>query len=233
MMLNTNTLYTAIGRFERKHNSCGHFCPVIVLGRKEYMVDIQEMVVWTILNWRIVRKEEIGTLYGEMIKKSSAPVTRSWESCVERLLVRGLLVSGSGETEYDALYDLVSSLYIIPTATAFPLRLAAFLKLVLVSHVPLSAARKLFRRDRRTSGEAEVMHLARQALLSTAEIIKCLERDIRCLPDENSIMDSLYDDCDTTSDNISSLMKASPCTKDVTLAVANLYLRQQIIFERI
>ena len=234
MMLNTNTLYTAIGRFERKqHNGYGHSCPVIMLGKKEYMVDIQEMVVWTILNWRIVRKEEIGALYEEMIRKSAAPVTRSWESCVERLLVRGLLVSGSGETEYDALYDLVSSLYIIPTAACFPLRLVAFLKLVLVSHVPLSAARKLFRRDRRTPGEAEVMHLAKQALLSTAEIIKCLERDIRFLPDENSIMDSLYDDCDTTSDNISSLMKASPCTKDVTLAVANLYLRQQIIFERI
>ena len=107
MMLNTNTLYTAIGRFERKHNSCGRSCPVIVLGGKEYMVDIQEMVVWTILNWRIVRKEEIGTLYEEMIKKSGSPVTRSWESCVERLLVRGLLVSGSGETEYDAIINFL------------------------------------------------------------------------------------------------------------------------------
>lgn len=233
MMLNTNTLYTAIGRFERKHNGCGHSCPVIVLGGKEYMVDMQEMVVWSILNWRIVRKQEIGALYEEMTGKSGAPVSRSWEACVERLLVRGLMVSGSGETEYDALYDLVSSLYIIPTDASFPLRLAAFLKLVLISHVPFSAAGKLFRKDRRTSGEKEVMHLARQALLSTAEIIKCLERDIHCLPDEDSIMDGLYDDCDTTSDNISSLMKSSPCTKDITLAVANLYLRQQIIFERI
>ncbi|MBD5512682.1 MAG: hypothetical protein HDR08_15765 [Lachnospiraceae bacterium] len=233
MVLNTNTLYTAIGRFERKHNSRGHSCPVIVLGGKEYMVDTQEMVVWSILNWRIVRKQEIGVLYEEMTSKSGAPVSRFWEACVERLLVRGLVVSGSGETEYDALYDLVSSLYIIPTDASFPLRLAAFLKLVLVNHVPFSAAGRLFRKDRRTSGEKEVIHLARQALLSTAEIIKCLERDIHCLPDENSIMDRLYDDCETTSDNISSLMKSSPCTKDITLAVANLYLRQQIIFERI
>lgn len=233
MMLNTNTLYTAIGRFERRHGGCGRSCPVITLGRKEYMVDMQEMVVWTILNWRIVRKQEIGTLYEEMTRKSGAPVSRSWESCVERLLVRGLVVSGSGDTEYDALYDLVSSLYIIPTDASFPLRLAAFLKLALASHVPFSAAAKLFRKDRRTSGEKEVMHLARQALLSTAEIIKCTERGIRHLPDETSIMDGLYDDCDTTSDNISSLMKSSPCTKDITLAVANLYLRQQIIFERI
>lgn len=233
MLNNINTLYTAIGRFERKYNSCGHSCPVIVLGRKEYMVDMQEMVLWSILNWRIVRKQEIGALYEEMTRKSGAPVSRSWDACVERLLIRGLVVSGSGETEYDALYDLVSSLYIIPTDASFPLQLAAFLKLVLISHVPFSAAGKLFRKDRRTSSEKEVMHLARQALLSTAEIIKCLERDIHCLPDEDSIMDGLYDDCDTTSDNISSLMKSSPCTRNITLAVANLYLRQQIIFERI
>lgn len=233
MLNNINTLYTAIGRFERKYNSCGHSCPVIVLGRKEYMVDMQEMVLWSILNWRIVRKQEIGALYEEMTRKSGAPVSRSWDACVERLLVRGLVVSGSGETEYDALYDLVSSLYIIPTDASFPLRLAAFLKLVLISHVPFSAAGKIFRKDRRTFSEKEVMHLAKQALLSTSEIIKCLERDIHCLPDENSIMDGLYDDCDTTSDNICSLMKSSPCTKDITLAVANLYLRQQIIFERI
>ena len=233
MMLKTKTLYTAVGRFEKRYNGGRLSCPVIVLGGKEYMVDIQEMVVWTILNWRIVRKEEIGALYEEMIKKSGTPMERPWEACMERLLVRGLLVSGSGETEYDALYDLVSSLYIIPTDGSLPLRLAAFLKLTLANRVPFSTARKLFRKDSRTDGEKNVMHLARQTLLSTAEIIKCTEKGIHCLPDENSIMDGLYDDCDTTSDNIGSLMKSSPRTKDITLAVANLYLRQQIIFERI
>ncbi|MCX4273594.1 MAG: hypothetical protein OSJ71_15230 [Acetatifactor sp.] len=233
MMIQAKTLYTAIGRFERRHNGCGRSCPVIVLGGKEYMADLQEMAVWTILNWRIVRKEDIGALYEEMVGKSSMPISRPWDACVERLLVRGLLVSGSGDTEYDALYDLISSLYIIPTASSFPLRLAAFLKLAFSSHVPFSAAGKLFRKDRRTPGEREVMHLARQALLSTAEIIKCTEKGIRRLPGVNSIMDGLYDDRDTTSDNIGILMKSSPGTKDITLAVANLYLRQQIIFERI
>ena len=233
MMLKTKTLYTAIGRFERRNNGCGRSCPVIVLGGKEYMVDMQEMVVWTILNWRIVRKEEIGALYENMIRKAGVPVERSWEACVERLLVRGLLVSGNGETEYDALYDLVSSLYIIPTDGSFLLRLTTFLKLTLVNRVPFSTARKLFRKDRRTAGETKVMRLAKQALLSTAEIIKCTEKGIYYLPNENSIMDGLYDDCDTTSDNIGSLMKSSPSSKDITLAVVNLYLRQQIIFERI
>ena len=233
MTMQTKTLYTAIGRFERRTNGSGQSCPIIVLGGRDHMVNVREMTVWTILNWRIVKKEEIRTLYEEMLAKSGVPADQSWESCMERLLVRGLVVSGSGETEYDALYDLLSSLYIIPTDGSFFLRLAAFLKLTLVSHVPVSSAKKLFQRDSRTEDERKVMQLARQALLSTAEIIKCMEKGVYTLPDENSILDTLYDDSDTTSDNIGSLAKALSHTKDVTLAVANLYLRQQIIFERI
>ena len=57
------TLYTAVGRFERRTNGCRRYCPVIILGGKEYMVDIQEMIIWSCLNWRIVRMEEIGHLY--------------------------------------------------------------------------------------------------------------------------------------------------------------------------
>jgi hypothetical protein len=77
------------------------------------------------------------------------------------------------------------------------------------------------------------MKLARQALLSTAEIIKCMEKNISRLPNEQALLDTIYNDRDTTSDNIASLMKSSTSSKPVILAVANLYLRQQIIFERV
>ena len=49
---------------------------------------------------------------------------------------------------------------------------------------------------------------------------------------EESVLDKLYDDRDTTSDNIAYLVKSSASSKPVILAIANLYLRQQIIFER-
>ena len=52
-------LYTAIGRLERETNSCGRSCPVIRLGGQPYMMDMQEMVVWTTLNWRISKREDI------------------------------------------------------------------------------------------------------------------------------------------------------------------------------
>jgi len=152
---------------------------------------------------------------------------------VERLLLRGLIACGSGETEYDALYDLLASLYIIPTSGSLLLRTVSFVKLTLFRHVPFSAAQKLFRHDRRTEGEKQVMKLAGQALLSTAEIIKCTEKGIRRLPDENSILDYLYYDQYTTSDNLPFLACSFPSSRKVILAIVNLYLRQQIILERI
>ena len=77
------------------------------------------------------------------------------------------------------------------------------------------------------------MRLARQALLSTAEIAKCIEQDVTVLPNEQFLMETVYGDKETTCHNIASIMKNSRSSQAVTLAVANLYLRQQIIFERI
>lgn len=165
------TLYTAVGRFERRTNGCNRSCPIILLGGQEYMADMQEMVIWSMLNWRILRWDDIAQEYEKLATASGYCTERSWEDCTNRLLTRGLLVSGSGETEYDALYDLLGSLSIIPTSGPFFLRLASFVKLTLLAHVPVSAARKLFQKDKRTKYEALVMRLAGQALLSTAEIL--------------------------------------------------------------
>lgn len=194
---------------------------------------MQEMVIWSMLNWRILRWDDIAQEYEKLATASGYCTERSLEDCTNRLLTRGLLVSGSGETEYDALYDLLGSLSIIPTSGPFFLRLASFVKLTLLAHVPVSAARKLFQKDKRTKYEVLVMRLAGQALLSTAEIIKCIDKNISRLPNECALLDSLYGDETTTSDNIASMVKISQSSKPVTLAVANLYLRQQIIFERV
>ena len=50
---------------------------------------------------------------------------------------------------------------------------------------------------------------------------------------DEKLLDALYYDEDTTSDNIAMMMLASASRKPVTEAVANLYLRKQIVFERV
>ena len=68
---------------------------------------------------------------------------------------------------------------------------------------------KLFHKDRRTDYESRVMRLAHQALLSTAEIIKCVEQDVFSLPSERVLMEKVYGDSETTCQNIASMMKNS------------------------
>ncbi len=225
-------LFTSIGRFEKRTGESGFSYPVIILNGTEYMADLQEMVIWTCLNWRIVRREEIDTLYAKMCKGNPPQTSRTLDECVKRLLVRGLLVSGTGETDYDALYDLLSALYIVPLNSQLPLRLLTFFKLVLLEGVASSDAKRLLVKDKRTPREERVMQLADQVLLSSAEIIKCVDKGITQLPTEESVLDNLYNDNDTTSENIGALVKSVPCSKAVTIAIANLYLRKQIIFER-
>lgn len=226
-------LYTAVGRLERQTNRQGQSCPVIMLGGQSYMMDVQEMVVWTALNWRIVKWDDIALQCDKLAASFESAISRPWDACINRLLTRGLLVSGCGETEYDALYDLLGSLGIIPASGSVWVRALSFLKLVLSRRVTVNQALKLFRKDRRTDYESRMMRLAHQALLSTAEIIKCVEQDISTLPSEQTLMEKVYGDPDTTCYNIAYQMKNSRSSQAVTLAVANLYLRQQIIFERI
>lgn len=77
------------------------------------------------------------------------------------------------------------------------------------------------------------MALSRQALLSTAELIKCAELGVRDISTDKKLMDAPYDDNDTTSDNIADMMLTAKSRVRVTEEVANLYLRKQIIFQRL
>lgn len=225
-------LYTAVGRFQQKGRMDGLSCPVIFAGQQEYGVDLQEMMLWTILNRRILEAHEIGELYRAKVLEVGYDTHRSWEACLDRLHQRGLVVSGTGENGEDALYNLLSCLYVVPISNSTLLRLLTFLKLTLVNGKSLSIAKRVFERHPMTECEKQVYDLSRQALLSTAEIIKCVDKKAADLTTNEKILDVLYDDEETTSDNIASLVRCLDSRQPVILAVANLYLAQQIIFER-
>lgn len=225
-------LYTAVGRFQKKGCAGGLSCPVIFAGQQEYGVDLQEMMLWTILNRRILEAHEIGELYRSKALEVGYDTHRSWENCLNRLHQRGLVVSGSGETGEDALYNLLSCLYVIPISNSTLLRLITFLKLTLINGKSFTVAKRVFHRHPMTDCEKQVYELSRQALLSTAEIIKCVDKKATKLTSGERILEILYDDEVTTSDNIASLVRCMDSRQPVILAVANLYLSQQIIFER-
>lgn len=227
------TYYTALGHFRLKHEHGGETCPVVLVNRREFCMDPQEMTLWTCLNWRFLDLEQARQHYDKLAGEVPMTPLRSFEDCLDRLLVRGLVASGAGETGIDALYDLLGGLYVVPISESFPLRMAAFLKMTLLDGVPWARARTLFRKDHPNEQERQVMALSRQALLSIAELIKCAERGVADVSSDWKLMAALYGDADTTSDNIRDMMRGAKKLEPVTVAVANLYLRRQIVFERV
>ena len=230
-MMNNN-LYTAVGKFHIKGSVGGMRCPLVTLGGREFILDMQEMTLWTILNWRILTEEEIYLLYEKKVQETGFLSSRSAEECVRRLVQRGLIAKGIGNTGADALYDLLSELYVIPISENLFLRVISFIRLTFCSRIPYSVPKRIFSKDKRSDSEKKVMRLANQAVLSTAEIIKCIDQNVLTFATDEDLLDVLYHDDYTTSDNIPYSVRFLPQCRPVITSVANLYLRKQIIFER-
>lgn len=230
-MMKCRILYTSVGHFQKKTNGPGQSYPVILINHQEYPVDIQEMIVWTALCWRLMDYKQLESKYDQLSKGLTQP-KYTLESCVERLKTRGLIACGIGDSDIDALYDLLGSLYVVPLSERFSLRMITFFKL-LASGVSIEKARILFRRDHPDEQETRIMALSKQALLSTAELIQCIDVGANDISTDSKLMDALCCDPDTTSDNICYAVQDSKNKIPVTMSVANLYLRKQIIFERI
>lgn len=225
------TIYTAVGRLEMHREDGRPAFPAIMLRGKEYFIDRQELLLWSCLNWRLLKKDQIGLHYEKLAIAAEYISTRSWEQCLSRLLQRGLVIEGKGDTEYDALYDLLAPLSIVPIGGSAFTRLASFAKLILWDSVPFSAASRLLKADHRTTCEKQVMRLAVQTLLSVAEVVRCIERGVHNVATSDAVVAQIYDDKDTTSLNLPTIAKTDSNCCSVITAVANLYLRQQIIFD--
>ena len=230
-MMNTN-LYTAVGKFHVRGSVGSMRCPLVTIGGREFILDMQEMMLWTVLNWRILTEDEIYLLYEQKVQETGFMSARSAEECVRRLVQRGLIARGSGDTGEDALYDLLSELYVIPISENLFLRMISFIRLTLFSRLPYSVTKKIFSKDKRNDSEKKVMRLANRAILSTAEIIKCINQNVLSFTTDEDLLDVLYHDEYTTSDNIAYAVRSLPQCRPVITSIANLYLRKQIIFER-
>ena len=230
-MMNTN-LYTAVGKFHVRGSVGSMRCPLVTIGGREFILDMQEMMLWTVLNWRILTEDEIYLLYEKKVQETGFMSARSAEECVRRLVQRGLIAKGSGDTGEDALYDLLSELYVIPISENLFLRMISFIRLTLFSKLPYSVTKKIFSKDKRSDSEKKVMQLANRAILSTAEIIKCIDQNVLSFTTDEDLLDVLYHDEYTTSDNIAYAVRSLPQCRPVITSIANLYLRKQIIFER-
>ena len=113
MNMRKRTLYTAVGHFQNVTTRDGAY-PVVLVNRQEYRLDPQEMTVWSILNWRLLDPQSVEVFYEPMFRTLMLEERRTLENCLGRLVTRGLVAAGHGETDFEALYDLLGGLYVVP-----------------------------------------------------------------------------------------------------------------------
>ena len=225
-------LYTAVGIFKLKNQGKNNVYPTVILSGNECRLDVQEMMIWSALNWRITDDKQLHTYYSEQEKKSGVVFSRSYNDTLNRLIVRGLVACGRGENGEEALYDLISGLYIIPLYQSPFIRIISFLRMVFIFKLPYEKAKVLFERDKKNKNERRIMKLAFSAPMSTAEMVKCIDKNIDFILNEDDVVEFLYDDKFTTSENIAENVRGLSSVRTVLTAVSNLYFRRQILFER-
>ena len=221
-------IYTAVGQFTRKSDSEGNAHPVITLGKIEYIPDIHELIIWTIMSWRIQNRKQIKQQYRANLDNAKLAPHEDFGFHFEQLLTHGLIVKGNGETDADAIYDLFAGLHIVPVVSKLTTKIYTFLKLVLFRDVRFKiAASEIFRKSTISDDERKVMALAKQNILSTSELIACVEKDSwDGYTDINDQYSNEYVTVVTTAANFD-------CKIPILTAIANLYIRKQIIFQRI
>lgn len=114
------TLYTALGHFRCRNDGGSRRYPVILMDHREFGMDPQEMTLWTALCWRLTDRQRAEDFYEQLSNGMELFPRRSFSDCLDRLVTRGLVAKGSGTTDFDALYDLLGGLYVVPISSSFP-----------------------------------------------------------------------------------------------------------------
>lgn len=225
------TFYTAVGRYEMRNGKNGNRHPVVILNHKEHILDLQEMIIWSSSMWMIHTLDELRAIFYKKEREAHMIGEASFEDYLDRLEKKGLIVSGRDYVGIDALYNLLSKLYIVPVTGGLATKVGAFFHLTFLRGIPFRVTKNIFRKDKLTNDEKLVLALSQQTLLSTAELIKCVHKGATDLTSNDKVMDTLYDDEITTCENIGIFSRFYAQQKPVLQAVSNLYLKKLIMFE--
>lgn len=224
------TYYTSLGRMITKDEN-GERVPMIVIDKKEFAVSINELIVWGIVHWNFLNKAEIEKEF--LRRKSDSHIFDdvSLDNILTRLEVRGLLKKATDYIAVNALYKLISELTIRPIKFSFIDKIKSCLYLYFKKGVPLKSCYKTYFVSDFTKNEKKVLRLSKSVCITTSEIIRCAEKNIDAISDEEDLMDKIYDCACVTSDTIHTDSMFSKLKTDILQAVANLYLGKKIVFE--
>lgn len=223
--------YAAIGRYELRKDQNGLQAPVLIANSREYVPSVSEMALWSLLLWHIKDSRNLKTEFEKKRFDMHICEDLSFEYYIVRLEKLGYIRSGSGYTAADALYSLMSPLYMIPATCNIWVKVCTFFHLMVTRHLRPHIAARVFRKDRLSGDERTVMRYAKQNMLSVAELICCIDQNLKDVSNVETIMDNIYNNDDLTCDNLPAYTRASYHLIPILQAVTNLYLKRMILLE--
>ena len=221
------TLYTAVGRYELRKNEYGEKQPIVTVDQKEMALSREELLLWSCLMWEILTKEEAKTYFLKKAVRMDVSQER-FDAVLQRLEVRQLVVSAQAEKGDIALYRLLAKLYVIPLESSFMVKVQAFFRFIFFEKLPLTVAKNVFQRENYTEMERRVLHLARKARLSCAEILACIAND----EIDTSIGNQSEFQKEKARDNLGFFLWFCDGHRKALEAISTLYLNKDIIFDK-
>ena len=221
------TLYTAVGRYELRKNENGEKQPIVTVDQKEMALSREELLLWSCLMWGILTKEEAKTYFLKKAERVDVSQER-FDAVLQRLEVRQLVVSAQAEKGNLALYRLLANLYVIPLESSFMVKVQAFFLFIFFEKLPLTVAKNVFQKENYTEMERRVLHLARKARLSCAEILACIAND----EIDTSIGNQSELQKEKARDNLCFFLWFCDGHRKALEAISTLYLNKDIIFDK-
>lgn len=221
------TLYTSVGRYELRKNENGEKQPIVTVDQKEVALSREELLLWSCLMWGILTKEEAKTYFLKKAVRMDVSQER-FDAVLQRLEVRQLVVSAQAEKGDIALYRLLANLYVIPLESSFMVKVQAFFRFIFFEKLPLTVAKNVFQKENYTEMERRVLHLARKARLSCAEILACIAND----EIDTSIGNQSEFQKEKARDNLGFFLWFCDGHRKALEAISTLYLNKDIIFDK-
>lgn len=224
------TYYTALGRLVTKEKD-GERIPVVIIDDEEFYISVEELFVWGSLHWNFLNKEDLKKEYCRRKENAHMFCDNSFEQTLTRLEQRKLVTCATEYLAVDALYGLVSQLKIRPIRFNVQDKLKSFAYLYFQKGVPFTNCVRTFFGTQITPNEKNVLKLSERVGVTAAELIQCMEKDIRHLGTEENVVEKLYVKDDTTEEQLIRASRFSYLKTNILQAVCNLYLKKKIVFE--
>ncbi len=189
-----NTYYLSVGYLRYNY---GREIPraeehITVETQKDVLLPLpQEVMLWTALKHKPLTYEEMRFDYEALLDEYDVEESISFEECLRHLCGLGIVITGNGEDEIEAQYDLMRDVLVLPFPETVAQRAKLAFHLATRKGVSLSETRSLFPKRRLSPQEAEVLALVRETPLTTAELVMLVECKTWSDETVNSIAESI------------------------------------------